>query len=94
MQSANKATVSSPSNIAFIKYWGARDLEQIVPENPSLSMTLSECTSRTTVEHVPSDGAHEIRWRGAGGGLEEAPPAFAERVHAHLDRLRDWAGWC
>lgn len=91
MPAIRKATVSSPSNIAFIKYWGARDLDQIVPENPSLSMTLSACTSRTTVQHVAAEGEHEIRWRGAGGGLETAPPAFAERVQAHLDRLRDWA---
>jgi diphosphomevalonate decarboxylase len=91
-----KATVRSPSNIAFIKYWGARDLERAIPENPSLSMTLRECTSRCTVEHRDEDGAHEVLWRepfrAHGGGFETAPPAFASRVVQHLDRLRDWAG--
>ncbi|MEM1183272.1 MAG: diphosphomevalonate decarboxylase, partial [Acidobacteriota bacterium] len=91
--STHKATVSSPSNIAFVKYWGARDLDQIVPENPSLSMTLEECTSRTTVEFMPEEGPHEVRWRASGQrSLVEAPPAFAERVIAHLDRLKGWAG--
>ena len=39
---ANKSTVRSPSNIAFIKYWGAEDLARAIPANPSLSMTLRE----------------------------------------------------
>ncbi len=33
-----KATVKAPSNIAFVKYWGARDLAKAIPENPSISM--------------------------------------------------------
>lgn len=85
------ATAIAPSNIAFIKYWGARDLARAIPENPSLSMTLSACHSRCTVEHLPSGQAHEILWRGQQG-FEVAPPSFADRVAAHLDRLRDWAG--
>lgn len=87
-----KTTIVSPSNIAFIKYWGATDLERAVPENASLSMTLRTCHSRSTVEHVDEPGEHEIRWRGTDGSLETAPPSFAERVRAHLDRLLAWAG--
>lgn len=87
-----KATVRSPSNIAFIKYWGAKDLARAIPENPSLSMTLNECVSRCTVEHLDEAGGHEVLWRGAAGGFETAPPAFASRVVKHLDLLRDWAG--
>ncbi|MCX6287981.1 MAG: GYDIA family GHMP kinase [Bacteroidetes bacterium] len=41
----------SPSNIAFIKYWGKRGVQ--LPANPSLSMTLSRAVSRTTVRAVP-----------------------------------------
>ncbi len=88
---SHKFTVKSPSNIAFIKYWGARDLVRAIPVNPSLSMTLDSCYSRSTVEWIEEDGEHEIRWRGAAGTLEKAPPAFAERVHAHLDFLRRWS---
>lgn len=89
---SKKATVRAPSNIAFIKYWGARDLERALPANPSISMTLDACFTRSTVEHLSEDGADEIRWRGRGGELEEAPPAFAERGRRHLDLLRDWSG--
>ncbi len=88
---SHKFTVRSPSNIAFIKYWGARDLERAIPANPSLSMTLSNCYSRTTVEWLEEDGEHEVRWRVGGDHLEAAPPAFAERVHRHLDVLRGWS---
>ena len=87
----HKYTVRSPSNIAFIKYWGARDLERAIPANPSLSMTLRACFSRTTVEWLDEEGEHEVRWRAGTGGLETAPPAFAERVLRHLDVLRDRA---
>jgi len=89
--SRRMATVVAPSNIAFIKYWGARDLDRAIPENPSLSMTLSRCHSRCTAEYLPEAQHNEILWRGQQG-FEVAPPSFADRVAAHLDRLREWAG--
>ncbi len=88
---ADKTTVRSPSNIAFIKYWGAKDLERAIPVNPSLSMTLESCYSRTTVEWLEGEGEHEIRWRAGSGDLETAPPAFAERVRRHLEFLCRWS---
>jgi diphosphomevalonate decarboxylase len=90
-RAARRTTVVSPSNIAFIKYWGARDLERAIPENASLSMTLRTCHSRCTVAHRPDAVEHEVRWRGQHG-FELAPPSFADRVRRHLDRLRAWAG--
>ncbi len=38
---------SSPSNIAFIKYWGKKNNQ--IPANPSLSMTLNNAYTRTSV---------------------------------------------
>jgi diphosphomevalonate decarboxylase len=43
----------SPSNIAFIKYWGKKAYQ--LPANPSLSLTLKECISRTSVAFVPHE---------------------------------------
>ncbi len=87
------ATVRSPSNIAFIKYWGAKDLKKAIPVNPSISMTLDACYSRCSVEHLQDDSSeHEIFWRQGEGGFEEAPPAFAVRVRHHLDTLRQITG--
>ena len=42
-----KITVSAPSNIAFIKYWGKIGTQ--VPMNSSLSMGLSNCYTTTTL---------------------------------------------
>lgn len=87
-----KATASAPANIAFIKYWGARDLERALPVNPSISMTLTRCRSRTTVEVRPGPGEDEIALADGAGGLRPAAGAFAARIHGHLDALRRWAG--
>lgn len=43
----------SPSNIAFIKYWGKKGHQ--TPANPSLSMTLKECFTETKVKFAPAD---------------------------------------
>ena len=87
-----KVTIEAAANIAFVKYWGARDLEAAVPENASISMTLDHCRARTTVERRDEEGADEVLLAAAGGELEPAPAAFAEGVRRHLHRLRLWAG--
>lgn len=88
---SRKATVVAPSNIALIKYWGTSDLERTLPFNPSLSMTLRECATRTTVEPIAAQD-DEVLIRVAGVGLQPASPAFSTGVRKHLDRLRLWAG--
>ncbi|MCB1037132.1 MAG: diphosphomevalonate decarboxylase, partial [Acidobacteria bacterium] len=88
-----KVTVTAPANIAFIKYWGTRELEQAVPLHPSISMTLAECCSRSTVEFRPGDDSEdEIYLAGEEGGLSIPPEAFRRRAAEHLERLRRWAG--
>ena len=89
---SGKATVMAPSNIAFIKYWGTRDLESTLPFNPSLSMTLSRCATRTTVECLGEIATDEVSVRTGTNGFEPASEAFAAGVIEHLDRLRAWAG--
>jgi len=88
---SRKVTAVAPSNIALIKYWGTSDLERTLPFNPSLSMTLRECVSRTTVESI-ADPKDEVLVRVAGGSLQPASPAFSAGVRNHLDHLRSWAG--
>jgi diphosphomevalonate decarboxylase len=87
-----KATVIAPANIAFIKYWGTLDWDRTLPYNPSLSMTLRECTSRTTVEILEGGERDAVLLRRDKGSLEPATEAFSQRVIAHLGRLRSWAG--
>ncbi|GGH35696.1 diphosphomevalonate decarboxylase [Mangrovimonas yunxiaonensis] len=51
-------TWESPSNIALIKYWGKRD--QQIPENPSISFTLSACKTITTVDYEKKATAEDF----------------------------------
>lgn len=48
MPNTSTVSFSSPSNIAFIKYWGKFGRQ--LPMNPSISMTLSNCVSKCSVE--------------------------------------------
>jgi len=40
-------TYSSPSNIALVKYWGKKPVQ--IPANPSISFTLNNCKTTTTL---------------------------------------------
>lgn len=44
--------VTSPSNIAFVKYWGKKDSQWQWPANPSLSMTLSNSKTETSAKII------------------------------------------
>ena len=81
--------VASP-NIAFIKYWGARDVDLGLPLHPSLSMTLSRCTSRCTLEPIAGE-RDEVRLV-ADGSAGAAPERFAAPVRRHLETMRRAAG--
>ncbi len=43
----------SPANIAFVKYWGKKGHQ--LPANPSVSMTLKNCVTKTRTEFEISD---------------------------------------
>lgn len=42
-------TWESPSNIALVKYWGKK--ENQIPANPSISFTLNNCKTKTTLSY-------------------------------------------
>lgn len=88
-------TVVSAANIAFIKYWGAVDLDAAVPCNPSISMTLDACRTRCTLgPHPDGSAATEdlVLYREGETDLAPATEAFAGRVRQHLGRLRARCG--
>lgn len=85
-------TVSAPANIAFVKYWGARDLARALPYHPSISMTLEVCRSLTSVEAIEGGDGDEVFLAGDGGRLEPAGERFAVRVRRHLDAVRAHTG--
>ncbi len=87
----SKASILAPANIAVIKYWGARDLDRTIPCNSSISMTLKECRSHTTVEVRPAGEADQI-FLALDSGLEPAPLAFRDRAIGHLQQIRQAMG--
>lgn len=80
-----KATAVAPSNIAFIKYWGKKDEILRLPENGSVSVSLSNLLTKTTVEFSSEYQTDKIIINKAEDKKE------ARRVINHLDRIRDLA---
>jgi diphosphomevalonate decarboxylase len=81
-------TAIAGTNIALVKYWGKRDTNLNLPAAGSLSLTLKELGTRTTVRF----GAHigvEDRVRMNGRDPDESTRA---RIVAFLDLVRARAG--
>jgi len=50
---SGRFTWSAPSNIALVKYWGKKANQ--IPANPSISFTLSDCKTITTLSFIEKD---------------------------------------
>lgn len=83
----------SPSNIALVKYWGKHG-EQL-PENASISFTLSNCHTQTELhfeEKAGSDFDFEVFLNGNKEvGFEPKISSFFERVEPYLPFLRKYS---
>lgn len=82
-----KVTAVAPANLAVVKYWGARDLSRGVPHHPSISLTMTRCRSRCTVE-ARGTGEDEVLRSDSRGELRPAAEAFAAPVRRQVERLR------
>ncbi|UPS92172.1 diphosphomevalonate/mevalonate 3,5-bisphosphate decarboxylase family protein [Bizionia sp. M204] len=83
----------SPSNIALIKYWGKRKNQ--IPENPSISFTLSNCKTITTLSFKAKDTNDTFSFDVflEGNKKEDFKPkiqTFFERVEQYLPFLKDY----
>jgi len=89
-----KISWKSPSNIALIKYWGKSEPQ--IPKNPSISFTLNDCHTTTTVgfrraaKSAPK--ASEIKFDiiFEGKSKEDFKPkirTFFERIHKYVPFL-------
>ena len=66
-----------PSNIALVKYWGKMGRQ--IPQNPSISFTLSECRSETFVDF---EKAEKFGFQFFFEGKEN--PAFGAKIEKFL----------
>ncbi|MFB6351946.1 MAG: diphosphomevalonate decarboxylase, partial [Bradymonadaceae bacterium] len=83
-----RATAVAHPNIAFVKYWGKRDIGLNLPATGSVSMTLGGLETETTVEFDESYEFDRLELDGEPlrSGRER------ERVEAFLDLVRQRAG--
>ena len=84
-----KKTAIAPSNLAFVKYWGKRDEKLRIPTNNSISMNLSNATTKTCVSFDP---ALEIDQLQVAGNPVSDDSVFFHRVFEQVDRIRDMSG--
>jgi len=95
MKTIKTVTWQSPSNIALIKYWGKHGNQ--LPNNPSISFTLEECYSETTLSIEPKVGtSNEIELRFYFDKKENLAfrvkiLKFFESIHKDFSFLRDYS---
>ena len=83
-------TWKTPSNIALVKYWGKRNPQ--LPENPSISFTLDNCHTLTTVAYekkqvADSGFSFDIFFEGV---LNEA---FKPKIEKFFERIQDYVSF-
>ena len=73
---------ASPSNIALVKYWGKK--EHQIPENPSISFTLSDCKTITEITYTKKESKNfsfDIYFEG------EKNEAFKPKIQTFFKRI-------
>lgn len=88
-----KMTWSSPSNIALVKYWGKK--EHQIPENPSISFTLNNCKTTTTLSFSKKENKDDFSLDVFldGAKKEDFKPkieTFFKRIEVYLPFLKDY----
>lgn len=83
----------SPSNIALVKYWGKKKNQ--IPENPSISFTLSNCKTITSLSFSKKQNTDDFSFEVFldGEQKEDFKPkieTFFKRIEAYLPFLRDY----
>lgn len=82
-----RVSYQSPSNIALVKYWGKHG-EQL-PQNPSISFTLSHCQTTTVVSYKKAtDSSQEIDFEIFLDGV--ATPSFKTKIAQFFKRIENY----
>jgi len=87
-------TWQAPSNIALVKYWGKKKHQ--IPENPSISFTLDECKTTTTLKFekkIIEDNELSFDIFLDGKKQDDFKPkieAFFKRIDSYLPFLKEY----
>ena len=74
-----KVSAKSPSNIAIVKYWGKHGNQ--LPNNPSISFTLSRCFTETSITCKSNDSkSYNLQFLFEG----KESPKFKEKIEKYL----------
>ena len=83
-------SATSPSNIALVKYWGKKEVQ--IPENPSISFTLKNCYTKTTITYNKKETASE--------GFDfkvylddKHQPDFEPKIRQFFERIFSYVPW-
>ncbi|MEN3323085.1 diphosphomevalonate decarboxylase [Mariniflexile soesokkakense] len=90
---SGKVTWESPSNIALVKYWGKK--KDQIPENPSISFTLNNCKTITTLTFSKKEDVHNFEFDVFldGEKKDDFKPkiqTFFERVEVYVPFLKQY----
>jgi len=84
-------TWQTPSNIALVKYWGKSNPQ--IPKNASISFTLNNCHTITTIDFSKKETTAEFELFFEGKAKEEFKPkiaAFFKRVQAYCPYIFEY----
>ncbi len=84
IETKSSFTYSAPSNIALVKYWGKK--ENQIPANPSLSFTLNNCKTITTLqfEQKSEKGiSFDLLFEG------QPKESFRPKIQKYFERIQD-----
>lgn len=77
-----KVAAKSFSNIAIVKYWGKHGDQ--LPNNPSISFTLNNCFTETSIEFNPAmEGGMQFFFEG------NESPKFKEKIVNYIEKNHD-----
>ncbi len=80
----------APSNIALVKYWGKHGMQ--LPSNPSLSLTLNRCFTRTSmIFKLKSTAGQEPDFTFSFGGVSK--PEFEPKIRTFFKRILPFVPW-
>ena len=79
-------TWQTPSNIALVKYWGKSDPQ--IPKNASISFTLNNCHTITTIDFEKKKTSGEINFELYFEGQKKE--AFKPKIAQFFDRIKEY----